>query len=408
MTDCAELSRGQRLPIPAAVAASTISVAVTVEGLSGPDLAVFCILVDAKEAILSGDQLVLADQGASRCGGVRGEGSGRFTVELARAPADAARAVFAIGVSEAGRVRGLDASSMREAAVTVSASGHDVFVYRVAKADLGRETAVCLIDIYRKDGWRIMATGAGFLGGIPSLIGRYRGNLAALRGAPPAPPSQAREGLPPVRGPTGAILPSKWAQRAEPKVPAGLIPAVGLVVVQCSEGAATGTGFMIGPGGYFITCAHVIEGRASVAIGLDGDQSLRPATVVRVDQEGDLALLHVDDRNGVSDWLLLSGPDGTPTLGDELGLLGYPLGGDLGISLTYSQGVVNSLRKAGDIAVLQVDTGAAPGSSGGPVFRRSDGRVVGVLTSGLSRQQGGMLVNFAVDIRRLWQLGWVS
>ena len=56
----------------------------------------------------------------------------------------------------------------------------------------------------------------------------------------------------------------------------------------------------------------------------------------------------------------------------------------------------------------QVDTGAAPGSSGGPVFRRADGRVVGVLTSGLSTQMGGMLVNFAVDIRRLWQLGWVG
>ena len=128
----------------------------------------------------------------------------------------------------------------------------------------------------------------------------------------------------------------------------------------------------------------------------------------RVDEQGDLALLHLDDRNGVTDWLVLAGAEFTPALGDDLGLLGYPLGGDLGISLTYSQGVINSLRKLDDISVLQVDAGAAPGSSGGPVFRRSDGRVVGVLTSGLTRNPGGMLVNFAVDIRRLWQLGWVT
>lgn len=395
--------------IPDGVAVSAISVTLAVEGLEAGALRVFCLLVDSKEAVVQGDQVIFSDNGASRCGTVRGEGSGRFALELARAPSEVDRAIFAIGVSEDGRARGLDASRILGAVVTVSAGGQDAFVYRVAKADLGRETAICLVELYRKDGWRITATGAGFLGGLPSLIGRYRGNLAVLGAGPRSgQPSRARDGVPPVRGPTGALLPIGWAKKAEPKVPACLIPAVGLVVVQRAEGEATGTGFMIGPGGYFVTCAHVVEGHLSVAIALDGGVSLRPATVVRVDAQGDLALLHVEDRNGVTDWLVLAGADFTPTLGDDLGLLGYPLGGDLGISLTYSQGVINSLRKVEDIHVLQVDTGAAPGSSGGPVFRRADGRVVGVLTSGLATQMGGMLVNFAVDIRRLWQLGWVG
>ena len=403
-----ELARGQRLPIPSQLSAAPLTVQLEVDGLAPADLVVLCLLVDTQEHILRGDQVISAETGASRCNTVKGEG-GRFTVELQRAPAEVARAVFAIGVSEAGRARGLDASAIRAASATLQSGGQDAFVYRVAKADLGKETAFCLVEIYRKDGWRITATGAGYLGGVPSMIGRYRGDPTKVPGGSrPAGPSRARDAPPPERGPTGAVLPRSWAMRAEPKVPSTLIPAVGLVVVQRNEGPASGTGWLIGPGGYFITCAHVVEGMTSVAIGLDGEQALRPATLVRVDEQGDLALLHIDDRNGVTDWLLLAGADSTPGLGDDLGLLGYPLGGDLGISLTYSQGVINSVRTVEGIAVLQVDTGAAPGSSGGPVFRRSDGRVVGVLTSGLSRQVGGMLVNFAVDIRRLWQLGWVS
>lgn len=409
MSTGAELARGQRSRIPDGVVASALSVTLAVEGIADADLTAVCLLVDAKEAILQGDQVVHAERGASKCGSVRGEGPGRFSVELARLPSEAARVVVAVGMSEAGRSRGLNASNIRSAVVTVSAGGQEAFVYRVANADLGRETAICLVELYRKDGWRITATGAGFLGGIPSLISRYRGHAVSSPGGGPAPsPGRGRDALPPVRGSTGALLPGGWAKKAEPKVPSCLIPAVGLVVVERAEGAATGTGFMIGPGGYFVTCAHVVREQQSVAIGLDGESSLRPATVVRVDEQGDLALLHLDDRNGVTDWLVLAGAEFTPALGDDLGLLGYPLGGDLGISLTYSQGVINSLRKVDDISVLQVDAGAAPGSSGGPVFRRSDGRVVGVLTSGLTRNPGGMLVNFAVDIRRLWQLGWVT
>ena len=118
-------------------------------------------------------------------------------------------------------------------------------------------------------------------------------------------------------------------------------------------------------------------------------------------------LLHLDDRFGVTSWMLLAPPVAAPRLGDELGPLGYPLGTQLGVSLTYSQGVVNSVRRKGDVEVLQVDTGAAPGSSGGPVFRRSDGRVVGILTSGVM-QAGGMLINFATRAERLSTLRWLG
>jgi S1-C subfamily serine protease len=173
----------------------------------------------------------------------------------------------------------------------------------------------------------------------------------------------------------------------------------------------TGTGFIVNPGGCFITCAHVVDDAVDFAICIDGTRLLRKSEVIAMDTMADLALCWMADRNGSPDWLLLAGKDATPALGDDLGLLGFPLGVDLGLSVTYSQGIVNSLRQRGDrgqVSVLQIDVGAAPGSSGGPVFRRKDGKVLGVLTSGLDVQERGMMINFAVDLRMLWRLGWVA
>jgi S1-C subfamily serine protease len=116
-------------------------------------------------------------------------------------------------------------------------------------------------------------------------------------------------------------------------------------------------------------------------------------------------VLRISDGHGAEHWLQLADVDDEPKLGQDLGLLGYPLG-EVGLEVTYSQGVVNSLRSTSTHKILQIDAGAAPGSSGGPVFRREDGRVIGILGSGL-QGRAGMLANFAMDIRQIWALGWV-
>lgn len=397
-----DLMRGQRQRLADTLLQQALTVTISFE--SAATFQTFCLLLDAQESLFR-DQLIAS--GASACSGGRVSEKDTFVIDLSRLPADVHRIVFAIGAAEGARAEGVEVSHLQKLCIHVQSKSEELYRFQPTPAELGRESAICLIELYRKDGWRITASGTGFIGGIPSLLSRYRGNPALLRPAA-APPNLPRVNpLPTANGSVETtLLPRHWATRAEPSVPSSLIPSMGLVVVHGPEGISTGTGFMIGPGGYFLTCHHVIENAHSIAIGLEGSDTLRPATVVRDDPEGDIALLHINDRNGVFDWLLLASADHQPALGDNLGLLGYPLGGSLGISLTYSQGIINSLRKVGQIPVLQVDTGAAPGSSGGPVFRRSDGRVVGLLTSGLSKNSG-MLVNFAVDIRRVWQLGWV-
>jgi S1-C subfamily serine protease len=297
------------------------------------------------------------------------------------------------------------ARDLRRGSWTLEVQGRVIATYAFTGSDFGNEAAIAIGEIYRKsDVWRLRAIGEGFVGGLAAMLSRYRVTPSIVR----SPGTGA--GL--TSAPKGFVVPSAWPGDNTPTVPKDLTRSVGLIVARTAKGTVhTGTGFIVNPGGCFITCAHVVDDAVDFAICIDGTRLLRKSEVIAMDTMADLALCWMADRNGSPDWLLLAGKDATPALGDDLGLLGFPLGVDLGLSVTYSQGIVNSLRQRGDrgqVSVLQIDVGAAPGSSGGPVFRRKDGKVLGVLTSGLDVQERGMMINFAVDLRMLWRLGWVA
>jgi S1-C subfamily serine protease len=412
------LLRGQRSPLPAGVDGPELELRCAVEGPPASDLRLLILMLDAHDKLVEGR--IVEANGARGLTGVQPVAHPPgFKLELRRLPATVDRLVLVLATTEAARARGLSARALRASRATLHQNGQQLVDFAFSSADFGDETALLLLQIYRKDGWRIWARCAGFVGGLPSLVAQFGGGPGDLGGgggpmpsprpSPSPSPTPAPRGAGPRMSPTPAgplLLPSHYAGQQSPAVPADLTRAIGVVVVDLGDRQATGTGWMVSPGGLFLTCAHVIEGAEAVHFVGEGSEQPREAAVLHVDVEGDLALLHTTDHLGSPDWMLLALPSETPRLGDEVGLLGYPLGGQLGHNLTYSQGVVNSVRKRENRDVLQLDAGAAPGSSGGPVFRRRDGRVVGVLTSGLADGPGGMLINFAIDVRRCYQLGW--
>lgn len=400
--------RGERARLPPDASQQALEVRVELDRSRPAQL--FAVLLSADECALDGDQVVGAAE-RSRCGAIVGRddphGSG-FTVDLGRLGAEVTRVTFILCVDETSRARGDHLGLLPGGAIGVRAGSEILVRYGFTGPDFGREAAVRLLEIYRKDGWRVTAPGSGFVGGLPSALAHYRARLperSALPEVEPLPDSRrlADSG---AGGPLRA--PSSWPGQRAPEVPRGLVSSAGIVVAERGTGLATGTGFAISPGGCFLTCAHVVAGARSVSFAPEGSGRLRPARVLQAHEPADLALLAVTDHDGFENWFLLAGPNDAPSLGDAVGLLGYPLGGELGHDVTYSQGVINSLRRLGDVPMLQVDAGAAPGSSGGPVFRRSDGRVAGVLTSGLTQQKGGILVNFAVDVRQVHSLRWLA
>jgi len=400
------LMRGQRAKLSDLTSETRLKLNVHVEGPDAVDVVYTAVLLDEKQVAITPTSVVSDDQPVSACGSVtirpRSGTSQCFELDLSRVPSEAASVLVSVGLLP--KKRSETVPAIQTGYFSVDASGSTVARYDFTKADLGSESAIMLGEVYRKGGaWRVRSVGDGFAGGLAAMLSRFR----ITPGAVSSTSGSGSLVLAPASA--GHWLPKGYPGGVQPTVPKDLTRSVGLTITRSADGAVhTGTGFMISPGGLFVTCHHVVFDAVDLSISVGGSNSLRKANVVALDEDSDLALCCVDDRNGAADWLVPAGPDATPGLGDELGLLGFPLGVDLGMSVTYSQGIVNSLRKKSGVSVLQIDVGAAPGSSGGPVFRRSDGQVVGVLTSGLNFADRGMLINFAVDIRTLWSLGWIQ
>lgn len=197
-----------------------------------------------------------------------------------------------------------------------------------------------------------------------------------------------------------------------------LIKRVRLSIAQVAVGNGTstptpiGTGFLVGSGRYLVTAKHVIDavpsGFSAVAglAGVDEDSpdlQLRaafvhaPMTLIAEDLVNDLALLEVRMPPGaVSMEFVVAEEDGTrhtsgrtspmklavtrPVEGTEIATSGFPL---FAPSLVTTRGILASTfaplaTSTVEPIALLCDVTAINGNSGGPVYRVSDGAVIGV------------------------------
>lgn len=165
-----------------------------------------------------------------------------------------------------------------------------------------------------------------------------------------------------------------------------------------------GTGFVVDDGLTVVTNAHVLpekldtENRQLLAVfvGKGADTRVRPARIVRRDDEHDLALLKI--RGEPLPALTLGDSDAVRE-GAAIAFTGFPLGMALGLFPVTHRGYVAAITpmahpadRAGELTSLhlhrtrrgamafQLDATAYPGNSGSPVFG-PDGLVVGVLNS---------------------------
>ena len=145
-----------------------------------------------------------------------------------------------------------------------------------------------------------------------------------------------------------------------------------------TEGASTGSGFILTADGYVVTNCHVVEGATSVDVVMHSGESY-PAQIVGTDATNDLAVLKVDGQNlpaaviGSSDALII---------GDMVVAIGNPLG-ELTATQTvgYVSGKDREVTTDGTIiSMIQTDAAINPGNSGGPLFNMN-GEVVGITTA---------------------------
>jgi S1-C subfamily serine protease/AAA+ superfamily predicted ATPase len=157
------------------------------------------------------------------------------------------------------------------------------------------------------------------------------------------------------------------------------------------------SGFIISPQGLCLTACHFVEGAQFFQARLEYPiKGVLPLELLGWDKTADLAVLQLPE--GSYPFVHLAPPGSIPPLGEPVGVLGYPLGEELGSEVTYTEGSVGAIRTlVNGITVIQMQAPVTHGSSGGPVFRRSDWRVIGWVFGGISQEVASGF-NFAVSI----------
>ena len=160
-----------------------------------------------------------------------------------------------------------------------------------------------------------------------------------------------------------------------------------------------GSGFIIHPDGYILTCAHVIEGSSEITVSmLDsvGRSREYKAEVVGQDAQTDSALLKINAGRKLP--VLKLGTSRSVDVADWVVVIGNPFG----LSHSVSVGVV-SFKGRSDVTpsgrngffdFLQTDASINPGNSGGPMLD-INGEVVAVSNAVNVAGQG---IGFAVPI----------
>ncbi|KAF0242352.1 MAG: protease Do, partial [bacterium] len=156
-----------------------------------------------------------------------------------------------------------------------------------------------------------------------------------------------------------------------------VISAIGMVLVKTSNKVNSGSGFIVRSDGLFVTNYHVIEGAQEIAIKLNNRENVNFADVITYDAQKDLAILKLREIEKYP--VLVLEENFIPSLGDDLIVLGYPLGVKLGLEVTVSTGIISSIRALPEVNLIQTNAAINHGNSGGPMISRRTGKVIGIV-----------------------------
>jgi serine protease Do len=157
---------------------------------------------------------------------------------------------------------------------------------------------------------------------------------------------------------------------------------------------ATGSGFIIDAQGLVMTNSHVVFGAQVLTVTLD-DGNVLPAKLLGADPIFDLAVLQIPEPERGKLPALVFGDSDKVRPGDEVVVIGNPMG----LDQTITTGIVSALNRILPERprllawpMIQTDAAINPGNSGGPLLNRC-GEVIGIASEILGNAQN---IGFAI------------
>lgn len=169
-----------------------------------------------------------------------------------------------------------------------------------------------------------------------------------------------------------------------------IAPSTVEITAEGSGISSLGSGFYIDDAGTVVTNYHVIENCSSAYV-TTYDGGIYPVTaVVGFDKDLDIALLTTTKQS--------STPVAVSAKAVSTGEVVYALGSSLGLTGTFSEGLVSAAEREIDgIPYIQISAPISSGNSGGPLVN-DKGEVVGITSAGFD---DGQNLNLAIPINVL-------
>ena len=159
------------------------------------------------------------------------------------------------------------------------------------------------------------------------------------------------------------------------------------------DNKSLGSGFLVSPDGYILTCAHVVENATEILVRLT-DRREFTAKVIGADRRSDVALLKID-ATGLPQ-VRIGDPEKV-RVGEWVLAIGSPFGFESSATAGIVSAKGRSLPRENYVPFIQTDVAINPGNSGGPLFNLK-GEVIGINSQIYSRTGGFMGLSFAVPI----------
>lgn len=154
---------------------------------------------------------------------------------------------------------------------------------------------------------------------------------------------------------------------------------------------STGSGIMIGRGGYILTNNHVAAGGVFYSVSIEDDeQTYQTDEVIKYNNALDLAVIRIHRQ--LKPLPIYRGRKKL-VRGQKVVAIGSPLG----LFNSVSDGIISGFRKIREIDMIQFTAPISPGSSGGAVLNMQ-GEVIGISTAGIDNGQN---INLAVGYENI-------